>query len=102
MREQSTRELLIMAALFSAAFSALNLWQTGDVLTVAATAPIFFVVLFLSMRLSNRVLRFVAHRFWPPAQPSEPAPPPARSSERPQHALRRRQGRRRRGRGRRL
>ena len=99
MRDQTTRELLVTSALFTAVFSAINLWLTGfDVISTLFTAPFFLVVIFISMRTSNRIVRAVSRRFG--RTPPEPAAPPQATTERPQHAQRRRR-RRRRGRGRR-
>ena len=101
MRNQSTRELLVTAALFTAIFSAINLWLSGfDIASTLITAPIFLGVMFISMRTSNRIVRAVSRRFGSP--PPEPELPPQATTERPQHAERRRSRRRRRGRGRRL
>ena len=44
MRDQTTRELLVTSALFTAVFSAINLWLTGfDVISTLFTAPFFLV-----------------------------------------------------------
>jgi hypothetical protein len=100
MRNQTTRELLVTSALFTAVFSAINLWLTGfDIASTLIMAPLFLVVMFVSMRTSNRIVRAVSRRFGRP--PPEPAAPPEATTERPQHAQRRRSRRRRRGRGRR-
>ena len=100
------RETLILSALFTVAISAFNLWRSDvDLLGAATLAPLFFAVMFLTMRASNRFGQmFAKRRGGAPALPEpadEPERPP-RTSERPEHARqRRRRGRRRRGRGRR-
>ena len=100
MRNQTTRELLVTSALFTAVFSAINLWLTGfDIASTLITAPLFLGVMFVSMRASNRIVRAVSQRFGRP--PPEPAAPPPATTERPEHAQRRRRRRRARGRGRR-
>ena len=101
MRNQTTRELLVTSALFTGAFSAINLWLTDfDIASTLITAPLFMGVMFMSMRASNRIVRAISRRFGRP--PPEPVLPPQATTERPQHAERRRSRRRRRGRGRRL
>jgi len=101
MREQSTRELIVLSLLSTAAITLLNLFVAGrDFIESAIVAPVFFIMIFFAMRVSNRLGRRIAGRRepseQPPPAPSEPLP----SSERPEHAQRRRRRRRRRGRGR--
>ena len=93
------RERLGMAFLFTVVFSVINYVFSGqDIVVAVAAAPVFFLVMFVSMQLTNRITRAVIGRFRPPTEPTAPLEP---SSERPEHA-RRRRSRRRRGRGRRL
>ncbi len=98
MREQSTRELVVLSLLSTAAITLLNLYFAGgDIVEAAIVAPVFFVMVFFAMRLSNRLGRRIASRGRPPEEPSSPDVPPPPSSERPEHAQRRRRRRRRRG-----
>ncbi len=99
MREQSTRELIILSLLSTAAVTLLNLYFAGgDIIETPLLALVFFVMIFFAMRVSNRLGRRIASRGQPPQEPPAPGEPPPPSSERPEHAQRRRQRRRRRGR----
>ncbi len=97
MKEQSNRSLVTSALAFTVVFSALNLYLAGgDLMATILVAPVFFLVMFTSMRVSRALTRRLSAR-WNTSEP--PAPPTEPSSDRPQHARRRR--RRRGGRGRR-
>ena len=100
------RETLVLSAVFTVAVSAFNLWRSDtELLAAAALAPLFFAVMFFTMRASNRIGQFIGNRWGRAADAPEPEEEPGRpprESERPEHARRRRRrGRRRRGRGRR-
>ena len=94
------RERLGMAFFFTAVFSVINYLFSGrDIVVAIAAAPVFFLVMFVSMQLTNRITRAVVGRLRPAPEPTPQLEP---SSERPDHARRRRSRGRRRGRGRRL
>lgn len=95
------RQHLVLAALFATGFGLINMWVSGtDPVTMLAQLPLFFGVMFLTMRAMNRITVSLSNRLRkdPPPPPALPEP----TSERPEHAQRRRQRRRRRGRGRRF
>ena len=99
MRRQSTREQLLIATLFTAVVSVVSvLFGGAEAVQAALTAPILFAVMFVTMRVTNRLARTALGRFRPPAPAPERRPAPEANSERPDHAQRRRQRRRRRGR----
>ena len=97
MRTQTLRQALIFATLLTVAWGAVLLFtqEETEPLDLVFTLPLFFAVIFGTMRLSNR---FVT-RFFPPRQPPPSPPPTAPSTERPAHAQRRRRRRGRRPRG---
>jgi len=97
MRRQSLGQTTAFAALLTAGWGVVLLVTQDDTepRELALSLPLFFVVIFGTMRLSNRV----AARLFQP-KPGPPRPPPtAPSSERPDHAQRRRGRARRRHRG---
>jgi hypothetical protein len=98
-RTQSLRQTLILAAVFTAVFGAFVHFTSEDatILTTLVQLPLFFAILFLTMRLTNRLTAALVGRFGPkPAQRTEPSGPRPPSTERPEHAQRRRGARRRR------
>ena len=97
MRSQSIKQHLITASLFAGGFSVLNI-ILGDssVRSAAESFPVFFAIMFLTMRGTNVVTVALSNRFRTP--PPEPLPPPEPTTERPEHAQRRRRRPRRRGR----
>ncbi|HJM88240.1 MAG TPA: hypothetical protein QF624_01285 [Dehalococcoidia bacterium] len=97
MRSQSVKQHLITAALFAGGFSVLNIVLSDTSVRSAATSfPVFFAIMFLTMRATNVVTVALGNRFRTP--PPEPLPPPEPTTERPDHAQRRRRRPRRRGR----
>lgn len=91
-----------MAAVFATGFALVNMWISGaDFLSTLFAIPLFFLVMLLTMRGTNRIAVAISNRFRPPTPEPERLPPPEPSSDRPEHAQRRRSRRRRRGRGRR-
>ena len=96
--QQPVWTTLLLSAFAVAAWAAISVfWGDQPVLGTLALTPVFFAIVFFTMRMTNRVTGGLLNRFGPkPPEPPEPTPP---SSDRPEHAQRRR--RRRRGRGRR-
>ncbi len=93
-RSQSLRSTLIWAFLATAIWGVVSI-QTQDmpVKTALFLAPFFFAVLFFTMRLTNRIGDAIARRAAARAALNAPPPraPLAPSTERPEHAQRRRQ-----------
>ena len=98
--QQSVRATLIWA------FVAVTAWTADSVAidkmelqTAALLAPFFFAIVFGMMRITNRVSLALVRRAEARAARNAPPPrlPPAPSSERPEHAQRRRSVRRPRG-----
>ncbi|MSQ41644.1 MAG: hypothetical protein EXR65_01210 [Dehalococcoidia bacterium] len=100
MRPLTLRQQLLSTFSFTVLFSVVYylFFTDRDWVQAALTAPMFYAVMFFSMRASSLLLRVVASRLRPPPPASERPSPPAPSTERPDHALRRRSRRRRRGR----
>ena len=96
MRVTTDRQVLVLTVLVSAASAVYVLVVTGgDWATVAISLPMFTTVAYFSLLVSKRIGR----RFGPkPPPPQEPTPPVDSTSERPEHAQRRRVRRRQRGR----
>lgn len=100
MRMQSMKQHLVLALVFATGFAFINMVLSGtDLASTLASLPLFFGVMFLTMRATNRITVAMTKRFRkePPA-PELPSPPPEATSERPEHAQRRRRRKRRRGR----
>jgi hypothetical protein len=76
---------------------ALSAWtsEERDVGSLAMTGAFFFVVAFLSMRMSSRVTTWMQGRYGK-APPAPPEPMEA-TTDRPEHAQRRRSKRKKRG-----
>jgi hypothetical protein len=90
----------MMAAVFATGFALVNMWVSGaDLVSTLFAIPLFFLVMLLTMRATNRVAIAIANRIRPPQPEPEPIPEPEPSSDRPEHAQRRRRRRRRRRRG---
>ncbi len=92
----TTSQTFLWSVILAGAWVGLQAWTSDerDLLALASTGAFFFVVAFLSMRVSSRVTSWAQGRFAkPPPPPPEPAAP---TTERPEHAQRRRQKRRKR------
>ena len=99
-RSQSIRTTLIWAFLATAVWGTVSIrFQDMPLTTALLLGPFFFAVLFFTMRATNRIGDIVARKAEERAQRNAPPPkaPPAPSSERPDHAQRRRTVRRPRG-----
>ena len=97
---QSLRSSLVYAAVATAVWALVSVrWSDTTPRAALVLAPVFFVMIFFTMRITNRLTEMIAKRFVkPPAArgaPGRAAPEP--SSERPEHAQRRRSTRRSRG-----
>ncbi|MPZ97933.1 MAG: hypothetical protein GEU80_01130 [Dehalococcoidia bacterium] len=98
--------LVLTVAWFAIAAVLTDTYQESGPVEIGLTALIFFLIIFTTMRLTNRVTLWVGKRMGmeprgpgnrgrrAAATPAEPAPS---TTERPEHAQRRRQRRRRRG-----
>jgi len=97
MKPMSTSQTLVWSVILAAGWMALSAWQSEqrDVASLAMTGAFFFVVAFLSMRMSSRVTGWMQQRYG--KQPPPPPEPTAATTERPEHAQRRREKRRKRG-----
>ena len=91
----TTSQTFLWSVILAGAWVGLQAWTSDerDLLALASTGAFFFVVAFLSMRVSSRVTSWAQGRFAKPPPPPEPAAP---TTERPEHAQRRRQKRRKR------
>ncbi len=96
---QSVRATLILSAFAVAVWAAVSVaWGGQPLAGTLVLTPVFFAVVFFTMRMTNRLTGGLLGRFG--RKPTEPAPPTPPSSDRPEHAQRRRRRRRPRGRGR--
>lgn len=86
--------MLIQALTMGGVFGLVMLLWNQDVAQVIVAVPIFSAMMYFSYAMTNRI----AARFRPRPVIEEPDGPVEPSSERPDHALRRRTRRRRRGR----
>ncbi len=103
MQMQSMKQHMILAAVFASGFALINMWVSEtDLVTTLVQLPLFFGVMFLTMRGTNRITVMLTKRFRKEPPAPEVLAPPEPTSERPEHAQRRRRRRRRRGRGRRV
>lgn len=103
MQMQSTKQHMILAAVFAGGFGLINMWVSDAALvTTLVQFPLFFGVMFVTMRGTNRITVMMTKRFRKEPPVPEVLAPPEPTSERPEHAQRRRSRRRRRGRGRRV
>ena len=96
MRPMTTPQTLAWSLILALGWVGVEAWTTDDrsAVELASTGVFFFVVAFLSMRLSSRVTAWAQSRF---AKPEAPPPEPiASSTDRPEHAQRRRDKRRKR------
>ena len=103
MRMQSMKQHMVLSFVFATGFAFINMWVSGTELAATLLQlPLFFGVMFLTMRATNRITVAMTKRFRSEPPPELPAlEPPEPTSERPEHAQKRRRRRRRRGRGRR-
>ncbi len=104
MQMQSVKQHLVLSFVFASGFAFINMLVSGaELVSTLAQLPLFFGVMFLTMRGTNRVTVALTKRFRKEPPPSAlPVAPPEPTSERPEHAQRLRRRRRRRGRGRRV
>ena len=104
MQTQSLKATLLLSALFTVVVVGFVTLVGSDDVTVIGfllNAVVIFVIVFTTMRLTNRVTAFMVNRFAPHAPRDGDRilqPPPEPSSARPEHAQRRRSRRRPRGR----
>ncbi len=102
MRTQSLKANLIMSVIFTIVVVGFVSFTSSEDITALGfvlNAAVIFVIVFTTMRLTNRVTAFMVNRFGPQGSSEHIAmPPPEPSSSRPEHAQRRRQRRRQRGR----
>jgi hypothetical protein len=99
---QPIRTTLIFSTLATAIWVGISfVWGDWTVREAAIGAPLFFGIIFFTMRLTNRLTTGIVGRWGPKPQERQAPPPPAEpSSSRPEHAERRRSRRRRRRRAR--
>lgn len=96
MRPMSTAQTFSWAIVLAIAWVGLQAWGNDqrDPVTLASTGVFFFVVAFFSMRVSSRLTSWTQKRV---AKPEPPPPAPlASTTERPEHAQRRREKQRKR------
>lgn len=104
MQTQSIRSTLVLSALFTAVvvgFVTITGDRDIDTFELLLNLVVIFVIVFTTMRLTNRVTAFMINRFAPNAsrdRNSAPPPPAEPTTARPEHAQRRRSRRRQRGR----
>ena len=100
MQTQSMRQQLVLAFLLSVAFGLFTLWrESATVAEMVTQTAIIFGLMFLTMRVTNRITVAMTMRFRPdPPPPAEQLAPPETTSNRSEHAQRRRRRKRRRGR----
>ena len=99
MQRQSWRQTLIFSLLLTAGWGAVTLAfsDSGSVFEALALSPLFFVVIFLTMRATNWATVVIAERFaGKPERRDTRHEPVQPSSARPEHAQRRRRRVRRR------
>jgi hypothetical protein len=96
----SDRQILWFTLIITALVCGLTLLSSGDWQVTAITLPLVATAAFWSLRLSRRIGQMLQRRYPPPQAstrpPSEDSLEP--TSERPEHAQRRRHRRRQRGR----
>jgi hypothetical protein len=99
-QSQSFKQSFILALIFTLIWGAIGyIWGGQNLLVTAVQLPFFFGVILVTMRATNRITVALTRRFGPkPKPPPEPAAP---TTERPDHAQRRRSQRRRRSHNRR-
>lgn len=99
MQTMSDRQIVALTAFTTAVCAVMTAISTGgDWLTTALAIPVAAAAAFSSLRLMRRLMSRMAP---PPGRATPAAPPrPLPSSERPEHAQRRRERRRPRGRNR--
>jgi hypothetical protein len=96
MKPMTTMQTLVWSVVLAAGWVGLQVFTTDerDLLPLLFTGAFFFVIAFSSMRLSSRVTS------WAQRRNAKPPPPPPESlgptTERPEHAQRRRGKRRKR------
>jgi hypothetical protein len=95
MNPSTQREMLTNAIALGAIFSLVMYFWTRDIIQAAVMAVIMSVTSYVGYWVSNRVTGAVTRRWRPPPPPTEPL---AATTERPEHAQRRRSRRRPRGR----
>ncbi len=100
MQQQSFKQSAVLAALFTVVWGAVGyVWGGQDVIATVIQLPLFFAIILVTMRATNRLTVALFGRFGPkPKPPPEPLPP---STERPVHVQRRRERRGKRSRSRR-
>jgi hypothetical protein len=96
----SDRQILWLTLLVTAMVCGLTVLSTGDWMITAITIPLVASAAFWSLRLSRRIGQMLQRRYAPPPNASRPDVDdiPEQTSERPEHAQRRRHRRRQRGR----
>jgi hypothetical protein len=95
MKPDRTRDMVANAILVGLVFGGVIYWQTRDLVQVIPAVVIMAVALYFGSLGSSRIAQRIANRMSPPVPE---AAPPEPTTERPQHALRRRTRRRPRGR----
>ncbi|MGE0227166.1 MAG: hypothetical protein AB7I38_01585 [Dehalococcoidia bacterium] len=95
------RQILLLTAIVTGIVTMLTLITTADWAVTALTIPLVASAAFWSLHISRRIGRALQRRYdrgraAPPAEGEQTAP--VHTSERPEHAQRRRQRRRPRGR----
>ncbi len=70
------------------------IWGGQDLLATLLQLPLFFAIILLTMRGTNRITNMLMGRFGP--KPKPPPPPLEPTTDRPEHVQRRRRSRRRR------
>lgn len=97
MQTQSLRTTLVFALVATTVWVGISLvWGGASTAEAAIGFPVFFGVIFFTMRMSNRMTAWVLRR-WGPKPPERAPKGPAvseRTTERPEHVKRRRGGRR--------
>jgi hypothetical protein len=95
-QSQSFKQSAVLAALFTGVWGVVGyVWGGQNVIATIVQLPLFFAIILVTMRATNRLTVALFGRFGPkPKPPPDPLPP---STERPVHAQRRRDRRRRSG-----
>lgn len=96
MKPMTTKQTIVWSVILAAVWMGLEAWRTDNLILkdVALTGLFFFLVAFLSMRMSSRVTQWAQTRFGkPPVAPPEPM---TATTQRPDHVQKRRTKRRKR------